>query len=849
MLPRAARALPRRTPICAGARARPRVSSLANAPPVVTTSARAEPPESEDDARSIEFADALDEQGVSEYLVTLLVPLYGDTTLVEDTSWSKEMVGKTVRDIKAWDDLIEEDGDDLLSKAIDALPTRDEAFDSVRGLHRYLKTIVDRMTAKSKNRLNLRDNRAEIEQIDEIPALPQDLEPVKKAVKEGKFCHMGVKKMAGDGKTTSCFGLADLAPKSLYLVFNKTAQEDATARSCRYGLSGMMTCKTNAKFGKDLVLSLKMRPMKKHRAKLSPNDLSPFWKERGRKFPKKSEKDTMTERGVQLPSSEWSDYVPTYWGASAFITLQNFMRSKDAKVTCVIWSPDAEKAPQEQLDYYEDMLLDDVQMIWDHMSSPDKNALISPDLAAYQKKFQLAMRFGPDPQSPYHQCYQAMMRKHNKPSLILNDEAQDANPAMADGVLAYAQCLDCPLVSIGDSYQRINSWNGAIDSFEEIPDDDCIRQNGTRRCSEAVVELANHVLTKHDDSEASETDHQIMLPRKNAIDEDELASDRNPGAVLVLFRTNSAMLECAIDLHNNHRSFYFQRGPSKLIEEVRIMESIHKVMDYERGQQNPRKQPMRKSKRRVDYSESDDDDFNDESEPYDHAQEEDQGDDDERPVSPLKNTDALYYDLPPSIRDYPTTSKLYHYWNEHGMADLKTKINVVNKLVEIDSQLFRVNCWDRAVPNEMSTKLCHIITSHSTIPQSTLRDKCYILATAHTSKGTEAWKVYIAEDFAKREVRTYEALLEELRLLYVAITRAREAVWPKNIIKSMNDIVIEKKDEGYSIKIPKLSDASRELPELRVNEKRDSEAAEKHVLDMTDEQLAALLAKRRRVTA
>ena len=384
VLPRAARALPRRTPICAGARARPRVSSLANAPPVVTTPARAEPPESEDDARSIEFADALNKQGVSEYLVILLVQHYADTARVEDISWSKEMVGDLARDFKAWEDVIEEDGGDELSDAIDALPTREKAFDSVRGLHRYLKTIVERMTAKSKNRLNLRDNRAEIEQIDEIPALPQDLEPVKQAVKEGKFCHMGVKKMAGDGKTTSCFGLAYLvcqcALKCLYLVFNKTAQEDATARSYRYGLFENMTCKTNAKFAKDLIKTLKMRPMKKRIAKLSPNDLSPYWKKQAYKFPKKDEKDAMTERGVQLPSSDWPDYMPSYYTASAFRTLQTFMRSKDDKVKCVSWSPNAKKAPPEQLDHYKDMVLKDAQMIWEHMSSPDKEASIQGTL-------------------------------------------------------------------------------------------------------------------------------------------------------------------------------------------------------------------------------------------------------------------------------------------------------------------------------------------------------------------------------------------------------------------------------------------------------------------------------------
>lgn len=73
---------------------------------------------------------------------------------------------------------------------------------------------------------------------------------------------------------------------------------------------------------------------------------------------------------------------------------------------------------------------------------------------------------------------------------ILLDEAQDTNPVVL-GVLADQEAQ---MVYVGDKYQQIYEWRGAVNAMEAIQTDDTVQLTLSFRFGEAIADLASKVL-------------------------------------------------------------------------------------------------------------------------------------------------------------------------------------------------------------------------------------------------------------------------------------------------------------------------------------------------------------------
>lgn len=74
--------------------------------------------------------------------------------------------------------------------------------------------------------------------------------------------------------------------------------------------------------------------------------------------------------------------------------------------------------------------------------------------------------------------------------VVLYDEAQDANPLAA----AIIQSQQAQLVAVGDSYQSLYEWRGAINALDDWPADQVLYLTQSFRFGEAVAEEANKYL-------------------------------------------------------------------------------------------------------------------------------------------------------------------------------------------------------------------------------------------------------------------------------------------------------------------------------------------------------------------
>lgn len=80
---------------------------------------------------------------------------------------------------------------------------------------------------------------------------------------------------------------------------------------------------------------------------------------------------------------------------------------------------------------------------------------------------------------------------HIAADFILFDEAQDANPVIADIVLAQTHAQ---LVFVGDSQQSIYGFTGAVDALAKLPADNTAFLTQSFRFGPAIAEVANSIL-------------------------------------------------------------------------------------------------------------------------------------------------------------------------------------------------------------------------------------------------------------------------------------------------------------------------------------------------------------------
>lgn len=111
--------------------------------------------------------------------------------------------------------------------------------------------------------------------------------------------------------------------------------------------------------------------------------------------------------------------------------------------------------------------------VWAAMQDLERKDVPMPH-DGYLKLFQLS---GPD-----------LSRRYD---IILFDEAQDANPVTT----AIVAAQDCRLVMVGDKYQSIYAFRGAVNAMERIDADETVYLTESRRFGAGVATLATMLLT------------------------------------------------------------------------------------------------------------------------------------------------------------------------------------------------------------------------------------------------------------------------------------------------------------------------------------------------------------------
>lgn len=262
---------------------------------------------------------------------------------------------------------------------------------------------------------------------------------------------------------------------------------------------------------------------------------------------------------------------------------------------------------------------------------------------------------------------------------ILLDEAQDTNPVVLDVLRKQS----AQMIYVGDKYQQIYEWRGAVNAMEKIDTDATTLLTKSFRFGEAIAEAASKVLA--------------LLGEKVPIVGNSLVNSRigptNPRTVLA--RTNATTITAIIDALDKGLQPHLVGGNSEL------MEMLRGVQDLKRGE-------------------------------------------------PSTVQDFFGFQNWKEVVDFAKSGE-----GEH----LLTFVNLVESRGE--KQLM----W--ALGRTVDEDACDIIIS-----------------TAHKAKGREWSKVRLMDDFLKSQPRRKDEADKhaktsghdpaELRLFYVAMTRARE---------------------------------------------------------------------------
>jgi superfamily I DNA/RNA helicase len=294
-----------------------------------------------------------------------------------------------------------------------------------------------------------------------------------------------------------------------------------------------------------------------------------------------------------------------------------------------------------------------------------------------------------DPSFPFEHDFYLKLYQLSKPtlpySIIMVDEAQDISGVMMDIVLSQKNAKK---VFIGDKYQQIYSWRGAINSLETLSTINGVKTlylSHSFRCRHEIAKKANPYL-------------QLLnaaVPFKGV---KKGIQSETKGPLAVIARTNARLFDYAVDEMEKNPSvkFHFVGGINSY--------NFQDLIDIQ---------------------------------------------------NLILQRRELIYDK--FLKNFESFSKLAEYAYEANEIDLETKIEIVKNHI-----------------NKNISKLVTELESRNTSQQ----DATVILTTGHKSKGLEWSRVKILDDFAnlRRMLEEKRKTLkkEEINLIYVAITRAKE---------------------------------------------------------------------------
>ncbi len=251
---------------------------------------------------------------------------------------------------------------------------------------------------------------------------------------------------AGTGKTSSLVAWAQAHPavRTLYLAFNKSVQLEARQRFPR-----SVTAQTGH---------------------------APAYKAIGHTY---QDKLVASVKPWEIVKAGVLSKVPggleAVWADAVLRTVQTYLTSPDPEITRL-------HVPLQAADWqgpfaWADPMraVKEARKVWDRMCDP-RDTSIGMVHDGYLKLYVLSQ-----PKLPY--------------DTILFDEAQDANPVLLQLVQAQHHAQQ---IYVGDPFQAIYGWRGAIDAMQQIHADDDLRLTASFRFGAGIAQWATRMLQWYD---------------------------------------------------------------------------------------------------------------------------------------------------------------------------------------------------------------------------------------------------------------------------------------------------------------------------------------------------------------
>jgi superfamily I DNA/RNA helicase len=257
---------------------------------------------------------------------------------------------------------------------------------------------------------------------------------------------------AGTGKTTTLQLLADSSSRrGLYLAFNRSIAEEAQQR-----FPQQVVCATSHSIAFRSIRRAFGYPEWKLNGALTPNMIVASFK-----MP-----ESITFRsGIMLSNRLYCSVV--------LDSVKRYLQSDDEEPQrkhiprhgCL------EAIPENQFEEFTHQAIDHVQAVWNAMRHKSNGLPLSHD--GYLKLWALS-----NPQSNV--------------DYIMVDEAQDLNPV----VLGVLRRMECPVIYVGDPYQQIYDWRGAVNAMEQVVTKHRVLLSQSFRFGSAIADAATVVLRK-----------------------------------------------------------------------------------------------------------------------------------------------------------------------------------------------------------------------------------------------------------------------------------------------------------------------------------------------------------------
>jgi len=255
---------------------------------------------------------------------------------------------------------------------------------------------------------------------------------------------------AGTGKTTTLKLLTqDCSRRGLYMAFNRVIAEDA-----KRSFPSSVSCATAHSLAFRAIVRTLGYPDWKLTGALTPN--------------------TILEQFRMPPVLEFRSGVTlTKWAYGSILlhTIRRFLQSEEETVRSLHIPRFGllEMLPDTVFEQFGEQAIEHAGAIWNAMCHKSAGLPLGHD--GYLKLW-------------------ALSRPRASVDYILIDEAQDLNPVLL-GVL---RNLTCQIVYVGDPYQQIYEWRGAVNAMDQVEIQDRVLLSQSYRFGPVIAEAATSIL-------------------------------------------------------------------------------------------------------------------------------------------------------------------------------------------------------------------------------------------------------------------------------------------------------------------------------------------------------------------